>query len=298
MINIFGDRESGSRGARGAPGPAGPPGPRGLKGAKGDPGKSGGGGGIDDMCRWVPDIVIRQFEEHETCCFKITDVSKDLHKGAGGAYVTWISRSASKKNAVADYPSKHVLHISKEQNALVFDKSLYYVDGIVVTPLAPSYVYMCVTFQVEGEHDQTIVSNYDPANPHTPFREISASNKEIRIWDAKTDSSYVPIEHKTKKNEWTTVFVEWSDHDGSYYVNGKEIVGVFTCKGVGFQSTGINIGGRYDGSHSLKGAISSLEIYVVGKSHGGVPDALKNLIISRQLISNGNEEPLSKKKKL
>ena len=289
MVNIFGDRESGATGARG------PVGPRGLKGVKGDHGKSG----INDMCRWIPDLVLEQFQTNETCCFKLTDPSTDLHKDKSGAYVTWISRSASKMNAVADDPSKQVLHISKEQNALVFDKSLYYVDGIVVAPLAPSYVYMCVTFQVEGEHDQTIVSNYDPANPHASFREISASNKEIRIWDAKTKTSYVPIEHKTKKNEWTTILVQWSDHDGFYLVNGKEIVGAFTCKGVGFQSTGINIGGRYDGSRSLKGAISSFEIYVVGKTHDAViPDSLMNLIISRQMISNVSEAPPMKKKRI
>ena len=53
----------------------------------------------------------------------------------------------------------------------------------------------------------------------------------------------------------------------------------------GIEETALSIGGRFDGSHSLKGAISALEVYVVGKTHGsdsGVPDALKNLIITRQ----------------
>ena len=114
MVNIFGDRESEPKGARGTPGPAGP-----FKRLE----RSGGGGGIDDMCRWIPDLVLEQFQERETCCFKIADVSKDLHKGKDGAYVTWISRTASKKNAVAIHPSKHVLYISQKQNALIFDKS-------------------------------------------------------------------------------------------------------------------------------------------------------------------------------
>ena len=256
MVNVFGDRGASSDGQ------PGPRGPRGPKGSKGDPEKSGGGG-MNDMCRWIPDIVLEQYQEHETCCFKITDVSKDLRTGAGGAYVTWVSRSTVKMNAVAIHPSKHLLHISNKQNALVFDKSLYEVYDIVFAPLDPSYVYVCVTFQTDDEHDQTIVSNYDVANPDAAFREISASNKEIRIWGAKTDSSYIPIEHKTKRNEWTTVFVKWSDNEGSFHVNGKEIHGVFTCKDVGFQSNGITIGDRDGGSHSLKGAISSLEIYIV-----------------------------------
>ena len=146
MVNIFGDRESGPKGARGAPGPAGPPGSRGAKGLKGDHGKRGGDGdGIDDMCRCIPDLVLEQFQERETCCFKITDLSKYLHKGKDGAYVTWISRSASKKNAVAIHPSKHVHHISQKENALVFDKSLYMVDDVVLVHSHPSYVYVCVT---------------------------------------------------------------------------------------------------------------------------------------------------------
>ena len=88
----------------------------------------------------------------------------------------------------------------------------------------------------------------------------------MRIWGAKTKSSYVPIEHKTKKNEWTTVFVEWTDREGSFHGNGNEIHGVFTCKDPAlFDIGGISIGGRdAASSHSLTGAISSLEIYVVG----------------------------------
>ena len=68
MVNVFGDR-----GASSANGQQGPRGPRGPKGPKGDSG-GGGDGGVDDMCRWIPDLVLDQFQEHETCCFKITDV--------------------------------------------------------------------------------------------------------------------------------------------------------------------------------------------------------------------------------
>ena len=167
--------------------------------------------------------------------------------------------------------------------------------------LSPSYVYVCVT---DGEQDQPIISNYDPDNPDLPFRGMSASSKEIRIWGTKTKSSYVPIEHDTIKNEWTTVFVEWSNHEGSFHVNGKKkVVGVFTCKDeLEMEGTVISIGGTFDGSHSLKGGISTLEIYIVGKTRGddndGVPDGLKNLIISRQLICIATGEPPMQKKKI
>ena len=88
------------------------------------------------------------------------------------------------------------------------------------------------------------------------------------------------------------------DHEGSFHVNG-----VFTCKDPTlFDVGGISIGEREaDSSHSPTGAISSLEIYVVSKTHGdgGVPDSLMNLITSWQMISNGNDEqPVKKKKRI
>ena len=65
----------------------------------------------------------------------------------------------------------------------------------------------------------------------------------------KTKSS---IEHKTKKNVWTTVLVEWSDHDGSFHVNSKGIFGVFICKDhAPFDVGGLSIGGSDAISHSL-----------------------------------------------
>ena len=78
---------------------------------------------------------------------------------------------------------------------------------VVLSPVK-SYFSICVTFSVVGEQDRTIISNYDEDNPNLPFREVSASNKEIGIWGAKTKSSYEPIEHEAKETDWTTVFVE------------------------------------------------------------------------------------------
>ena len=74
MVNIFVDREKGNRGLRGVPGPIGPTGPRGVKGRKGDAGSSG----IDDMCRWLPKLVLEQFQQDELCCFTLAEPHKDL----------------------------------------------------------------------------------------------------------------------------------------------------------------------------------------------------------------------------
>ena len=159
MVNIFGDRGKGSRGLQRIPGPIGPTGARGPKGRKGDTGISG----IDDMCRWMSKLVLEQFQQDEVCCFTLADPHKDLIVGAGGVYSTWLSHSKAKLNAVAMKPSKHILHISKTHNALVFENALYKVE-VTISPLPftsnHNYTCVCITFQVEGEHDQFLFTNW------------------------------------------------------------------------------------------------------------------------------------------
>ena len=62
----------------------------------------------------------------------------------------------------------------------------------------------------------------------------------------------------------------------------------------------LSIGVRPDGQYPLKGAISALEIYishvVAENEKGGLPDALRELIISDQMIKNDGIEPPAKKK--
>ena len=134
MVNVFGDAASAADGDT-------HPGLRGRRGEKGDPGWSG----IDEMCRWIPDLTLEQFQKNNTCCcFLLTDPAKDLKKDASGGYIAWNSRSVSKMNAVViTNPSKKMLHISKTHNALVFMKSLYAVDDAVLSPSHPSYVSKC-----------------------------------------------------------------------------------------------------------------------------------------------------------
>ena len=181
----------------------------------------------------------------------------------------------------------------------------------VISPLPASsnhnYTCACVTFQVEGEDDQFIFTNWQesPTILSTNFRGVSASNKEIRIWGVKNnEKSYLSIPHEIKRTEWTTLLVEWSninDNEGWYILNNKKVLGAFTCQDAGYiVSATVSIGGKLDGTHLLKGAISALEIYVGDKTHEDcVPDKLKH-IISSQLIEtkHENEEPPEKKKKL
>ena len=135
-------------------------GPRGPKGDRGPQGPTGPSGAVDGVCRWLPNIVLNEFQKNEECCFLLSNPKRDLSVGTGRAYVTWHSRSTSKKDAVAVYPSKEILHISHEHNALVFDKCLYKVDDVTISPADPnSYTSICITYQVYGESQQFLVSD-------------------------------------------------------------------------------------------------------------------------------------------
>ena len=208
MVNVFGDREIGSIGAQGPPGHAGPPGPsdaHGSKGGKGDPDKSG----FDALCKWMPDLALDGFRKEEVDCFLLTDPNTDVKREGKKGITEWYSRFPAKMNAVAEpgIGCKRLVHIKDGHNALIFDNSLYTQDDIIIPPFTPCYVCICATLSVEGENVQIIVTEFDLDNPDIQFRGISATNKEVRIWGATTDSKYVPIKHESKKDSWTTVWV-------------------------------------------------------------------------------------------
>ena len=85
MVYAFGDRDASSDNK---------PGPRGHRGLKGDPGKSG----IDDMCRWIPDLRLEQFQRDKPAAFLLTDPAKDLIKTADGAFSSWIKNKSHTKS--------------------------------------------------------------------------------------------------------------------------------------------------------------------------------------------------------
>ena len=108
---------------------------------------------------------------------------------------------------------RRLVHIKDGYNALIFDNSLCTKDDITITHFTPCYVCICATFSVEGEHDQIIVTDFDPDNPDVHFRGISTTNNEVRRWGATSDSRYIPIKHESKKACRTTVGIEWKMFD-------------------------------------------------------------------------------------
>ena len=285
-VDIFG-RPSGGNSSRG---PSGPPGPQ---GPKGDPGKEGN---MDQMCMWMPKTILNKFrEEEEQCCFLLTNREKDV-KRTGSDIVEWISRCKNKRNikSIKNLTSKDIIQITDERYALDFHNTLYFNQSIWFMQEDGGYNCVCVTFRVEGETVQTIVTNYNPSKLPILHHEIAATHNEIRIYGVINEElSYIPIPWLTK--EWTTLFVEWNTSpsgkkQGRYIINDNEETGVFTCKqSTDINENGITIGGRCDKSRLLTGAICALEIYTAENAKANsFPDSLAQLIIKNQLIKNKN----------
>ena len=147
-----------------------------------------------------------------------------------------------------------------------------------------------MTFRVEADTDQAIITNYDQDSPDEPFQEIAASSNEIKIWDSDKDEHPVfrSIHHDTR--EWTTLFVEWINPKDyvktcNYVINNDpHETGTFTFDEEGMHTTQCYIGGRSDGTHFLTGAISAFEMYSNRDLHVSIPPNLRKLIISNQMV--------------
>ena len=333
MVNIFGDRGSGSRGVRGEARPVGPPGPpgkcgaegavgsigpkgergvqgpsgpAGLQGIAGPRGKRGQPGisGVADLCRLMPYTVLKNLRENdEVACFLITDLSKDILRD-GDKIKTLISRNVKRYNLTAVKPSKSLKKLD-DRYALVFDHSRYLGADIVLDVHQPGYFScICITFRVSaaaGAGEQTLISNFEAPSSDS-FDEISVTNKEIHIWMGK-NSKENPITIKHDTHKWTTLYVELlASNDkvhGSYTVwsDDKTLTGTFEADTHYSQSLGISVGARRNDTQFLNGEISSIEIYN-GAGKEGVPEVLKKLIIENQFIQLDDEDthPVKKKK--
>ena len=274
---------AGPKGTDGEKGDRGEIGPRGEVGAKGDPGKSG----IEDTCRWLPKLVLKDFrEETETCCFLLTNPTTDIKRKDGKAIVEWISRSDYKKNAKATHPSTAMETFKDGSAALVFKETLYNVDGVCLARANKDYVCLCATFKVAGDgDDQFIVSDWEDDTPDY-IRGISASKTEIRIYGAVNgELNYISIQHDTAK--WTSVLIEWTTMDanrGTFNINNGETTGVFVCaKNPVMLPYAVYIGGKSDETQYFIGEISSIEWYTHSKAVARLPDPLKRLIMENQL---------------
>ena len=237
MVNIFGDRGSGSRGVRGEAGPPGPPGMRGAEGSvgpigpKGDRGVQGPSGpvglqgivgprgkrgeqgisGVADLCRLMPYTVLKNLRKNdEVACFIITDLSKDILR-EGDKIKTLISRNVKCYNITAVKPSKSLKKLD-DRYALAFDHSRYISTDIVLDVHQPGYFScICITFRVSAgaaaAGEQTLISNFETPGSDV-FDEISVTDKEIHICIGKKNSKENRVTVKNDTHKWTTLYVE------------------------------------------------------------------------------------------
>ena len=208
-------------------------------------------------------------------------------------------------NLEAERASKSLTDLANGHHALVFHNSRYINEDIMLLANHPeSHGFICITFYTSGDHEQTILPNFQMSSDN--WNEISVTNTEINIWGKKNGKTKrVNIHHAVHK--WTTLFVEQvtakDRMHGRYIINNNpKLTGSFTFDCYHSMFSGFSVGSRYDNTRFLQGEIASIEIYHgKGKQIPQRPSkTLKDVAIKNQLVESkdiGDEEPPVKKKK-
>ena len=319
MVNIFGDRGSGSRGVRGETGPVGPPGPFGPPGPSGSPGRIGEQGkqgerglsGLQELCIWLPAFILQTFRNTESCCYFFPKDGSGFKKSEHDI-VKMVSHSSNpalldnRIDATAIKACTGTIPISNDRLALQFDREMLYKGaGVKLAYAGHAWVCLCATFRVRAGYDQWIVSS-PPAKGNIQFRAVTATMSTIRVWgkDHRDGPPFVHVSYP--KGSWVTVFIEWNnigDRLGSVDINNGQTQKTFTCEELDASkvSSDIMIGGNMSGEAIVQGMVGDLaavEIYA-GDKESKLPDYLKQLIIQDQMVmpQNDDDEPSVKKKK-
>ena len=259
---------------------------RGLRGPRGIPGKPGS---INDMGVWMPNTVLKNFQDNEEngCFFIAADSSKDI-KRKGDNIEQWLSRSSKKFNFTSERAATSLTELANGRHALVFTNARYIKDDLYLLPNHPrTYGFICITFRTSNDHEQVLLSNFDgEENPH--WHEISTTSTEINIRGMENGKSkLISIHHNCR--DWTTLFIEYvsaatQETQLTYIINNDpKLTETFTFDVIESMNSGIAVGGRYDNSRFLQGDISSIEIYHV-KRNNEFLRSLKDLVVKNQCI--------------
>ena len=277
MVNIYGDQIEGQRGPRGFP---------------------GNDGSINDFCTWLPNAMLNQMQEQEQASYLLDakNPEKDLVRSKEHNIIEWKSRNQQKSNFIAVHPSSKVVETPDGQYAMVFHNNLYHAQISFVEAIQ-SYGYVCITFKVDGDGEQALITNYRTRDPVRQFHEISVTSTEISISGYfENKLIHVPIQHNCRN--WTTLFLDYTTHEldstskFTYILdNDPKMQGSFNFQCPRASQPGVYIGGRKDGTKPFVGSVHALEIYNT-QSPKPIPQDLKKLIIKAQQIDTINHNAL------
>ena len=253
---------------------------RGVKnGKRGKPGTPG----INVLSSFMPKSLVNLLQKYdEECCFTLTDLERDIQEKSG-VIKQWNSRTFNNQNLLMEKSSSGTEEVSPGRYALLFKTTRFANDDIILLPNhANTSGFLCITFQADGEMEQTLISSYQ--NPSLPFHEIEVTRNDITLMCA--DHSEF-IQHKC--HEWTTLFLSYHAllHTTTWnYIINKDpkMTGSFNTKSIDEAQSACSIGSRFDNSKFLNGKIASFEMYH-RKGEEWFPDPLKQILIGQQLIS-------------
>ena len=264
-MNVFGGaRTSDNKGPRG---------PRGFRGKDSS---------IIDLCKWLPQTVLKNLQTYdEQCCYFINDPKKVLIR-KGSAVKEWISRSHLGFNLKADKPSNQIEKLETEDDryAITFKNTRYTSLGVCPIDDYPgAYGLLCITFRVTTDEDQVLLSNFQKSGHHIHCEIKITANAIVLDLHGATEI----IQHSCK--DWTTLFIDYTSDDETthftYNVNGQ--IGSFTTPKSHSVHEAFALGSRWDDSLFLDGQIAALEIYQIPDADP-LPENVKNILIKNQTI--------------
>ena len=256
------------------------------RGPRGFPGKSGS---INDFCTFLPNTIIKQFREYDETAYIIDreNPENDFVRGRNKEILEWKNRNKSSPNLKAVHPSSELIQVGIGY-ALSFDKNLYELIGFPMW-CVNGYGYICVTFKVDGENEQSLITNYHHNDRFKQFHEISVSHQEIIFRGYMNDKA---TQHTVQHNcrESTTLFLDYtqtglkSNVEYTYILNNDpKMQGSFTFQAPHRQMATSTVGGREDGTRFLSGGIHAIEMYGNPNIPKPIPESLKQLIVKSQM---------------
>ena len=281
----------GERGSMGPKGAVGPQGKRGADGIEGPPGKKGekghdGTSGIVELSKWLPNSMLKSFQEtEEMACFFIQNES-DLKKDHGNI-IEWISKN--KKIAIkSKSPSSELIMLANKRKALCFKNNVYSSRELEFVNFFPNrFGFLCITFKTSSNNKQVILSNRGMGDES--IFEIITTGTEIVIVGMKNDEEEKHI-IQFQCHDWITLFLEYFTTETTlnfdYLINNdSNHQGRFMIDSYEDMTAGISVGGTIDENNFFQGEISSLEFYnIKTKKKRELPTCLKEILIKNQKI--------------